>query len=162
MPQIVTLPLAYADDEESNYAYKIGTILIFTQNHIQTILENPELKKSNIIEFYNKNKGNLENKILYLVKEEVEPKLQSEQHFKRIYPYSFKFVTRDEIEQAIDTKNPDVAFLHKVGPGKKYGSKTYKIILGTKDSKIYYFDHHTVSQNNPDALLESDIKNLTK
>ncbi len=162
MPQIVTIPLAYAEDEESNYAYKIGTILIFAQNHIQTLLQNPDLKKFNIIEYYNKNKEKLENKTLYLLKDEVEPQLQSEIAFKRIYPYSFKFVTREEIEQAIDNKNPDVVFLHKVGPGKKYGSKTYKIILSTKDAKIYYFDYHTVSQNKPDAILESDIKNLIK
>ncbi len=162
MPQLVTIPLAYTGEDESNYAYKIGTFLIFAQNHIQTLLKNPNFKKSDIIDYYNHNKASLENKTLYLVKEEIESQLQSEQVFKRIYPYSFKFVTREDIEQAIDNKDPNIAFLHKVGIGKKHGSKTYKIILDTKDAKIYYYNYHTVSQNKPDALLEMDVKDLIK
>ncbi len=162
MPQLCTIPLAYSTEDESNYAYKIGTLLIFIQNHIQTINQHPELKKSSIIDYYQNNLGQLSSKTLYLIPEEIEPKLRTEQAFKKIYPYAFKFVTRDDIEKAIDERNENVVFLHKVGPGNKIGSKTYKILIDTKNATLYYFDNHTVSESKPDVFLEQDVKNLIK
>ncbi len=162
MPQLCTLPLAYADVEEMTYAYKIGTLLIFAQNHIQTIRNNPALTKSSIIDYYNKNVGNLQKKTLYLLKEEVEKSLQTEAALKKIYPYSFKFVTQDEIEQAIDNKDPNVVFLHKVGPAKKKGFRCYIFVLGTADANIYFYDYHLVNDNTPNALLEKEIKKMVK
>lgn len=162
MPQLCTFPLAYTEQDENEYAYKIGTLLIFVQNHIQLIKENPSLKKSTIIDYYNNNKGNLENKTLYLKSNEVEKKINSENTFKSIYPYSFKFVNQDEIETAIDNKLPEIVFLHKVGPGKKHGYRSYQIILGAQDAKIYFYNYHIVDNDSPDALLEKEIKKMTK
>ncbi len=161
MPQLTTIPLAYTNEEEANYAHKIGTLLIFLQQHIQTVQKNPQLKKSNIIEYYQQNLGTLKNKALWLVKDEVEPKLRNETFLKSIYPYNIKLVTHDDIEAAIDNRNPDVVFLHKVGTPKN-GSKTYKILIDTQNAQLYYFDYHTVSENKPDAFLETDLKKLIK
>ncbi|HNV95119.1 MAG TPA: hypothetical protein PKG63_01495 [Bacteroidales bacterium] len=162
MPQLCTIPLAYSDQEENEYAYKIGTLLIFVQNHIKQIKENPTLKKSTILDYYNNNKGNLQNKTLYLKNNEVEKKINTENAFKNIYPYPFKFVSQDEIEKAIDNKSPDIVFLHKVGPGKKNGYRSYQIILGAQDAQIYFFDYHMVNDDNPDALLEKEVKKMIK
>lgn len=162
MPQLCTVPLAYADQEESEYAYKIGTLLIFAQNHIKIIKENPTLKKSNIVEYYNNNKGDLQTKTLLLKNNEVEKKISNEQAFKKIYPYSFKFVNQDEIEKAIDNKSPDIVFLHKVGPGKKHGYRSYQIIIGAFDAKIYFYDYHIVDNDSPDVLLEKEVKKIIK
>jgi len=162
MPQLCTVPLAYAEQEENEYAYKIGTLLLFAQNHIELIKNNPNLKKSNIIDYYNNNKGKLQTKTLYLIANEVEKKINNQASFKQIYPYSFKFVSQDEIERAIDEKASDVVFLHKVGPGKKHGYRTYQIILGTADANIYFYDYHTVDENNPDVLLEKEVKKMVK
>lgn len=162
MPQLCTIPLAYADQEENEYAYKIGTLLIFVQNHIKLIKENPTLKKSNIVDYYYNNKGNLQTKTLYLKNNEVEKKINSENTFKTCYPYSFKFVSQDEIEKAIDDKSPDIVFLHKVGPGKKHGYRSYQIILGALDAKIYFYNYHMVDNDSPDVLLEKEIKEMTK
>jgi hypothetical protein len=160
MPQLCTVPLAYADADESSYAYKIGTLLIFVQNHIQTIQKNPSLKKSSIIDYYNNNKGNLQQKTLYLLKEEVEKSVQTDAALKKIYPYPFKFVSQDDIEQAIDSKNPNVVFLHKVGPTKKKGYRCYVILLGTVDAMLYFYDYHMVDDNSPNALLGKEIKKM--
>lgn len=162
MPQLCTIPLAYADQEENEYAYKIGTLLIFVQNHINLIKENPTLKKSNIVDYYNHNKGDLQTKTLLLKSNEVEKKISNEHAFKNIYPYSFKFVNQDEIEKAIDNRLPDIVFLHKVGPGKKHGYRSYQIIIGAFDAKIYFYDYHIVDNDSPDVLLEKEVKKMIK
>lgn len=162
MPQLCTIPLAYADQDENEYAYKIGTMLIFVQNHIKLIKENPTLKKSNIADYYNRNKGDLQTKTLLLKYNEVEKKISNEQAFKNIYPYSFKFVNQDEIEKAIDNRLPNIVFLHKVGPGKKNGYRSYQIIVGANDAKIYFYDYHIVDNDSPDVLLEKEVKKMIK
>ena len=163
MPQLCTVPLSYADAEESTYAYKMGTMLTFIQNHILLTSQNTELKNSNIIEYYNKNLSDLKDKVLYLPKDELESKINSEEKIKKIYPYKFKIVSSDEIETAIDNKENNVVFLHKVGPGKKMDkARCWKIIMGAGDAKLYYFDYHKIDENHPNALLESDLKEMIK
>jgi hypothetical protein len=159
MPQICNIPLAYLDEDEANYCYKTATLLIFAQNHILTLINHPELKNNNIIDYYLKNKDDISKKTLLIVPDDIEPQLRSEKKFSQIYPYNFKFTTHDEIEKAIDNKDPDVIFLHKVGT-KKNGARIYKAILDTKNAQLYYFDYHIFSNAKPDALLESDIKKL--
>ncbi|MGQ9845954.1 MAG: hypothetical protein ACUVQP_00415 [Bacteroidales bacterium] len=135
IPQLCTIPLAYADQEESEYAHKIGTLLIFAKNHIKLLKENPTLKKSNIVGYYNHNKGDLQTKTLLLKNNEVEKKISNKQAFKKIYPYSFKFVNQDEIEKAIGNKSPNIVLLHKVESDKNHGYRSYQIIVRSHDAK---------------------------
>ena len=161
MPQLCTVPLSYADAEESTYAYKIATMLNFMQNHIALTSSHPELKNSNIIEYYHNNLRDLKDKILYVPKDELENKINTEEKIKKIYPYKFKIVTRDELEEAIDNKLKDVIFLHKVGPSKSTNkARCWKIIMGASDARLYYFDYHRIDENHPDALLENDFKKM--
>lgn len=163
MPQLCTVPLSYADAEESTYAYKIATMLNFMQNHIALTSGHPELKNSNIIEYYHNNLRDLKDKILYVPKDELENKINTEEKIKKIYPYKFKIVTRDELEEAIDNKLKDVIFLHKVGPSKSTNkARCWKIIMGASDARLYYFDYHRIDENHPDALLENDFKKMVK
>ena len=163
MPQLCTVPLSYADADESTYAYKMGTMLTFIQNHMLLTSTHPELKNSNIIEHYNNSLSDLKDKTLYIPKDELESKINTEEKIRKIYPYKFKIVSTDDIENAIDTKQSDVVFLHKVGPGKKLEkARCWKILIGAKDAKLYYFDYHRIDDSHPDALLENDLKKMIK
>ena len=67
------------------------------------------------------------------------------------------------IEKAIAEKNPNVVYLHKVGPeGGRLQARCYKVVLGAGDDQIYYFDYHTVSKSEGDGLLDSDFKKMNK
>ena len=162
MPQLCTVPLSYADADEATFSYKIATMLNFLQNHILLTSKNQELKSANIIDYYQKNLSELKNKVLYVSKDELELSINTEDKFRKTYPYKFKIVTRDEIEEAIDNNNPDVVFLHKVGPGNKNQKAICWIILmGAADAKLYFFDYHKIDDNHPDALLDSELKKIT-
>jgi hypothetical protein len=160
---MVSVPLAYFGTDPENYIYKLGTIVRFMQNHINLIYEKPELISNNIFKFYNDNIQDIHTKTLYLVQDELAPDISTPARIKAIYPYKFKIVTREEINQAIADNNDEIVFLHKVGPeGKKSEARCYNIIIGAADAKFYYFDYHMVTDKNPDGLLESDLKKLAK
>jgi hypothetical protein len=156
MPDIASVPLAY-------YAYKLAIILRFMQNHARLIREHPEIVSQNVFKHYNENIQEIKDKTFYVLKEELGPDVNTEAKIKKVYPYKFKLVTAEDIEQAIKDQDTDVVFLHKVGPeGTKIDARCYNVIIGAADAKFYYFDYHKISDKNPDGFLSSDFKNLVK
>lgn len=163
MPDIASVPLAYYDVEEDRYAYKLAIILRFMQNHARLIREHPEIVSQNVFKHYNENIQEIKDKTFYVLKEELGSDVNTEAKIKKVYPYKFKMVTTEDIEQAIKDQDPDVVFLHKVGPeGTKIDARCYNVIIGAADAKFYYFDYHKISDKNPDGFLSSDFKKLVK
>jgi len=163
MPDIASVPLAYYDVEEDRYAYKLAIILRFMQNHARLIREHPEIVSANVFKHYNENIQDIKAKTFFVLKEELGSDVNTEAKIKKIYPYQFKLVTAEDIEQAIKDNDPDVVFLHKVGPeGTMINARCYNVIIGAADAKFYYFDYHKISDKNPDGFLASDFKNLVK
>jgi hypothetical protein len=161
MPDLCPLPLSYSDVDEDNYIYKLQTILRFMQNHVELIHKNPDIIKTNTFKYYNKNMGDIKSKIFYVVADELAPDCNTEAKIKKIYPYKFKIATREEIGQAIDQKDDNVVFLHKVGPeGTRLKARCYKMIIGAADSKFYYWDWHNINDEEPDGFLAKDFKKL--
>jgi len=163
MPDIASVPLAYFDVEEERYAYKLAILVRFLQNHAKLIHEHPEIISANVFKHYNDNIKDIREKTLYLLEEELAPSVNSEAEIKKVYPFKFELVTMEDIEQAIKDRDPDIVFLHKVGPeGTKKDARSYKVIIGAADANFYYFDYHKISEKNPDGFLETDFRNLVK
>jgi hypothetical protein len=163
MPDIASVPLAYYSVDEDNYIYKLAILVRFMQQHALLVNEHPEIISSNVLQHYNDNIKDIKGKTLYLLEEELSPEVNSTTRIKKIYPYSFKIVTKDDITEAIKNRDEKVVFLHKVGPeGTKIDARCYKIIIGAADANFYYFDYHKISDKNPDGFLASDFKKLAK
>lgn len=163
MPDLISIPLAYASVQDQKYVYKMSAFIRFIQNHVRLMKEQPKLISKTPLMYYNKNIKTLANKTLYIVKEDLEKKMQSEAAIAKVYPHKFKVVTEKEIAEAIDKGEKDVVFLHKVGPEvAKYNTRCFKIIMGADDSEIYYFDWHNIDKKTPDRLLERDFKKMGK
>ena len=163
MPDLCSVPLAYLGAKDETYAYKIGIFLRFMQNHVKAISDNPSIAGKNIMQHYNKNIQKLSGKTLYLVAEELSKDVNTEAKIKQVYDGAFKLVTTDDIQKAIADKDPNVVFLHKVGPGKNQtGARCYKILIGAADAQFYYFDYHKIDGKSTDGFLASDFKKLSR
>lgn len=165
MPDIASVPICYEGVDEEFYAYKLGILCRFLQNHIKLTTENPKLNKKNIIKYYNKTMAaNIHDKTLYLLDTDLSPEVNSAAKIKAIYPYKFAIVNRDSIEAAIDRRDPNIVILHKVGPEnkKKKDVRCFKAILGASDAQLYYFSWHMISDKKKEGLLASDFKKMAK
>lgn len=163
MPDLVSVPVAYANAEEETYAYKLGILVRFIQNHIRLIHKNPEIISSNVFKHYNDNMGDVKHKTLWLVEDEMAPDVNSAARIRKVYPHKVKMATRDEIRDAVIRKDEDVVFLHKVGPeGTRLKARCYKILIGASDASFYYFDYHMIDEKSPDGLLAKDLKKIGK
>ncbi|TRX65784.1 hypothetical protein [Carboxylicivirga sp. M1479] len=161
LPDLCSLPLSYLRVEDTSYAYKVEAFVRFIQDHVSLMNERPELIKANAFKYYNKNVTSLSDKTLLVVKEDLSPEVNTIGKLKSIYPYNIKIVTQDEVEDAIERKDENTVFMHKVGPeGTKYKARCYKMLIGADSSTFYYFDYHMVSKKNRDGLLEKDLKKM--
>jgi hypothetical protein len=163
MPDIASVPLAYYNVEEDNYIYKLAILVRFMQQHARLVNEHPEIISANVMQHYNDNIKDIKGKTLYVLEEELAPEVNSTARIKKIYPFSFKIVTKDDITEAIKNRDENIVFLHKVGPeGTKIDARCYNVIIGAGDANFYYFDYHKISDKNPDGLLASDFKKMAK
>ncbi len=163
MPDIASVPLAYYSVEEDNYTYKLAILVRFIQNHAILIRDHPEIVSANVLNHYNDNIKDIKGKTLYVLEEELAPEVNSTARIKKVYPYSFRIVTKEDITEAIKNRDDNIVFLHKVGPeGTKLNARCYKVIIGAADALFYYFDYHKVSDKNPDGLLSDDFKKMAK
>jgi hypothetical protein len=163
MKDVANLPLSYHGVDEDRYAYKLGTMVRFLQDHIRLITENPDMVSQNVYKHYNDNMADVRTKTLYLLEEELEKSVSSEARIRQVYPFEVKIVEQEEIKELIMAGDENAVFLHKVGPeGKKMNARVYKILIGAADGKFYYFDYHKVNLKKPDAFLQSDFKKLAK
>ncbi|MBE6339908.1 MAG: hypothetical protein E7069_04120 [Bacteroidales bacterium] len=161
MPDLISIPLDYASDENQDYTYKINSFLRFIQNHVEMIKENPKLISKTPLVYYNKNIKSLKGKTIYFLAEELDKDIKTEADIAKVYPGAVKLVTREEITKAINERAKDVVFLHKVGPDKaKFNTRCFKILLGADDSQMYYFDYHNIDKKTPDRLLRKDLKKM--
>ncbi len=164
MPDIITVPLAYSDVDYDNYYYKLGLALLFMQNHVQWLKNNPHVEDRVLINHYKNSKISTKNKTLWLLKNEMAENVNTIDKIKSVYDGDVKFVTTDEIKEAVDSKNQDVLVLHLVAPSRNIkGSVVTKMILSAANADIYYFDYHRVKgKNKPNKFLKSDFVALNK
>jgi len=160
MPDLGSVPLSYVDVDEENYLYKLGGILLFMQNHVKYASEHSTI----VPKLINKDSGiDIKTKELWLLKDELPANFNTIEKIKTVYPYTVKLVTKDDIKKAIEDKNPNVVYMHKVGPqGTMEGGKCWKFLVTAKEGEVLYYDGHKIDATHPDALLERDFKSIGK
>jgi uncharacterized protein involved in tolerance to divalent cations len=163
MPEICAIPLSYAGEEDIEYGYKLGAILSFMQQHARMIIEDPSLTGRKYLKYYNKNVPSVSSKTILVKQEDLSPEISTIDKIKAIYPYKIEIVSEEEIVKAIETKAPGTVILHKVGPtGDARSGYCFKMLIGTDDADMYYYNQHVISDTRPNGLLTEDLKRLSK
>ena len=163
MPDLCSIPLSYKHVHEDSYSYKLPCFVRFMQKHVKLVTAKPEIISENVLKYYNKNTVLLNGRTLYLVKDELGKDVNTLSKIRKIYTGKIKLVEREEVERAIENKNDNVVFLHKVGPEQwKIRARCFKILVGASDSDFYYFDYHMINKKQTDSFLAKDFKRIAK
>jgi hypothetical protein len=163
MPEICAIPLSFAGEEDIEYGYKLGAILSFMQQHARMIIEDPSLTGRKYLKYYNKNIPAVASKTILVKQEDLAPEISTIGKIKAIYPHKIEIVSEEDIVKAIETKAPGTVILHKVGPPADAKSGyCFKMLIGTDDADMYYYNQHVISDSRPNGLLAEDLKRLSK
>ncbi len=163
LPEICAIPLSFAGEDDYEYNYKFGAILLFMQKHAQMIAEDPSLTGRKYLKYYNVNIPKVKTKTILIKEEDLAPEISSIDKIRAIYPYNVEIVSEEAIVNAIGEKTPNTLILHKVGPREeKNAGLCFKMLIGTDDSDMYYYHQHKINDSNPNGLLSDDLKRLSK
>jgi len=161
LPEICAIPLSFAGENDYEYNYKFGAILLFMQKHAQMIAADPSLTGRKYLKYYNTNIPKVQTKTILIKEEDLAPEISTIDKIKAIYPGDIKIVAEEEIVKAIQDKTPNTLILHKVGPREeKNAGLCFKMLIGTDDSDMYYYHMHKISDKAPNGLLADDLKRL--
>ncbi|MFZ2287478.1 MAG: hypothetical protein WAV93_10885 [Bacteroidales bacterium] len=163
LPEFCAIPLSFAGAPEEEYSYKLGLIIRFMQYHADLVIRNPTMSALRYLKYYNKNVPDIRNKTILVRAEDLAPEISTEERIRAHYPNKVRIVDEEEIIRAIDEKEKDVLIVHKVGPdGVKQTGTCMKMLVGTDDAVMYYYDSHLVDSKNASGLLISDLKRLSR
>ncbi len=164
MPEICAVPLSFAGEEDDEYGYKLGAILSFMQKHAQLIMEDPSKTGRKYLKYYNENIPAAMGKTILVKKEDLSPEVNTAEKIRAIYSNKVEIVTEDEIIKAIEDKTPYTLILHKVAPVGDNVREGYcfKMLIGTDDANMYYYNLHSIDKKNPNGFLPSDFKRLAR
>jgi hypothetical protein len=163
MPEFCSIPLSYSEGDEMIYIYKLGLMIRFIQEHVQLIANDPTVTSLRDLKYYNKNAPEVKNKVILVTEDGLSPEVNTISKIKNSYPYEIQIVSHEDIKNAILKKQPNTVILHIVGPeeGSKTG-RSYKILFGIDDAKIYFFNFHVITPKRPDGFLQRDFKRLAR
>lgn len=163
MPEICAIPLSFAGEDDLEYGYKLGAILSFIQKHAELISINPSLTGRRYLKYYNNNIPRIPDKTILVKQEDLAPSINSADKIRAIFKNRIEIVPEEEIMKAIREKTPNTLILHKVGPvGNKKSGYCFKMLIGTDDSEMYYYNQHLIDKSNPDGFLPADLKRIGK
>ncbi len=163
MPEFCSIPLYVISEEEEEYGYYLPLIIQFIQKRVAEIKENPDVESLENLTYYNRNIPMLENKTIVVQENDLSPEINTIEKIAEYYPYKVNIVSGDEIEQAIKGKYENIVVLHSVGPGTSEDiGRCYKMLFGADDSRMYFYNYHTINPKRPDGLLSRDLKRLCR
>ncbi len=163
LPEFCAIPLSFAGAPEEEYSYKLGLIVRFMEYHAQLVTKNPTTTALRYLKYYNKNVPDIRNKTILVRENDLSPEINSLERISAYYPYKVRIVDEEEIIRAVDEQAKDVLIVHKVGPdGVKQTGTCMKMLIGTDDAVMYYYDSHMVDSRNASGLLISDLKRLAR
>lgn len=163
MPEICAIPLSFAGEEEEDYSYKLGAILAFMQKHAQMILADPSLTGRRYLRYYNRFIPDVRNKTILVKEGDLAAEISDMKKISALYKNKIEIVSEETIMEAIEMKAPSTVILHKVGPaGDQNGGLCFKMLIGTDDANMYYYNQHVISKTAPNGFLAADLKRLAE
>ncbi len=161
MPEFCAIPLSTQDEDDTEYAHKLGMVVRFMQAHVDHIREDPSLTGKKYLKYYNKFVPEAIDKTILVAENDLVPELRTTEAAEKYYPENLKVVSAEEVDQAIKDKAPNTLILHKVGPLKAdNGGLCFKMLIGTDDARMYFYGEHKITGRRPNGLLEADLKRI--
>jgi hypothetical protein len=107
------------------------------------------------------NVRDIKKKTLLVEEADLAEEVNTLDKIKALYPFDIKIVSADDIEKAVFDQTPNTLILHQIEPGDDDNiGRSYKIIYGVDDNKIYYFNFENITQKRPAGMLAKDFKRI--
>jgi hypothetical protein len=158
MPEYCSIPISYSGDNSANFEYIIPAIVKFMQIHVKNLEKDRFPISLNGLKYYNKT--SFKNKVLLLNKDKMASNADTPDKINKVYPYYFKLLTIDEIQEELGANPENALFNFHVGPQKDTGAgKCFEMIFDL-EGNLYYYNSRKITNDNPDGFNLKDFNNI--
>jgi len=158
MPEFCSIPLSYTGDNDAEFEYVIPVVIKFMQIHVKNLLKDRFPISLNGLKYYNKT--SYEKKTLLLNEDKMAPNADSPEKISAVYPYDFKLVSIEGIQEQINENKQDVLFHFHIGPPEGAGAGKCFEILFDSEGNMYYFGSRKITNDNPDGFNIKDFNQI--
>lgn len=158
MPEFCSIPLSYAGDNDAEFEYVMPIVIKFMQIHVKNLLKDRLPISLNGLKYYNKT--TYKGKTLLLNEDKMAPNADATEKISAVYPYDFKLVSVEAIQEQISENNQDVLFHFHVGPPEGAGAGKCFEILFDSEGNMYYFGSRKITNDNPDGFNIRDFNQI--
>ncbi|OFX83958.1 MAG: hypothetical protein A2W99_03610 [Bacteroidetes bacterium GWF2_33_16] len=159
MPEICSIPFAYAGDNDTYFGYAIPAIVKFMQKHAKNLETKRFLISLKGLKHYNSLTLS-KSKVLLLNIDQMAPDANTLEKIKTVYPFYVKLLTPSEIQTELDTDPINTMFNFHVGPTKETGSgKCFEMIFDV-EGNLYYYNYRMVTNENKDGFNLKDFHHI--
>lgn len=162
LPEVGSFPLTFYNQDDWQYLNKIGSILLFLQNHIRITSENKNLNQLTILNYYKKNTPSLENKTIYFTSDQLDSQVNTIEQIQKIYKGDVKIVESSDIENIVYNRDNKAVLAHIVTSEQTTSStiKSFKYLIGANDGKLYYIEEKNTTKDQKFLFFKSDFSNF--
>lgn len=159
MPELASIPLSYANDDEADYAYAVPAMIQFVQRHVRTLKNKRAHLNMLGLTYYNQSRK-FKDKSLLLREDHMAPEVSTANAIKDVYPFHFRLVGAEEMMNEIDNPEKNTLFLHHVGPQDEgVAGQCFELIF-TPGGELYYYNKRDVTNENPDGFTKWDLRRI--
>lgn len=159
MPEICSIPLSYADDNNMSYGYAIPSIVKFMQIHALNLERKRFMISLTGLKFYNGSKD-FKDKVLLLNKDMMASDASTPAQINAVFPNYVKMLTTSEIQEELASSPINTLFNFHVGPLKNSGSgKCFEMIFDV-DGNLYYYNYRKITNINEDGFNLNDFRRI--
>ena len=159
MPELCSIPLSYADDNNMDYGYAIPSIVKFMQKHAKNLETKRFFISVNGLKYYNGTAG-FKDKVLLLNKDMMAADADSPEKIKAVYPYYVKLLTTLEIQAELASNPVNTLFNFHVGPTQNTGAgKCFEMIFDV-EGNLYYYNYRKITNDNKDGFNLDDFHHI--
>jgi len=158
MPEFCSIPLSYSGDNDADYEYIIPVVIKFMQIHVKNLEKDRFPISLNGLKYYNKT--GYKEKILMLNIDKLAPNADTREKISSVYPYQFRLVSSNDIQEQIASDSPNEIFHFHVGPPEGGGAGKCFEMLFDSAGNLYYFSSRKITNDNPDGFNLKDCTQI--
>ena len=160
---IANVKLKYYSATDEDFLYKMPTLIKNMQWQVDMAYKHKFESVDDYQDFLLKNRHVLHARKLYILKEHLTYKIDTQEKLAKYYKHDVRVVSKDVLIDAIITEDSTVAFLSIVAPAKNYSGQTgyYRIFTPDKGETMLSYERAVSNQALP-GVIGYDLKKFRK
>ncbi len=160
MPEILSLPLQFSDNEDGKVFMYLSSYIKIIQTHVQKVINNNLYAYLGMLMYTDAIESATDKNLMFLDGDFAFPVTEVE--LERDFKGKGRFVSEKEMDRAITDGTPNTIVSLIIAPAsEKSGVYCYKMLISTDTQELLFYRQHKISKKNGAGFLKEDYRRMS-